>query len=119
MKPGERNGFVDAAQYRMTDIKPLQGDFKHLDLGHVWLGGQVDGLWGQFVGPCDAFHLRHKQRAGCVAYQVSNLKGSGTWAKALSRLTKMASVATAWAAIIMSRSLRLIPCASHVLHNAP
>jgi hypothetical protein len=59
----EWNGLVDAPQYRMTDIRQLQGNFEHLNLGHVWLGGQIDALWGQFVGPYDAIDLLHKKSA--------------------------------------------------------
>jgi len=42
-------------------------------------------------------------------YQTSSLKRSATCANALSRLTRVTSTATAWAAIIMSKSLRLMP----------
>ena len=51
-----------AAKQAMIDIRQLQGNLKHLNLGHAWRGGQIDGLRGQFVGPCDAFDLLYKQR---------------------------------------------------------
>ena len=41
------------------------------------------------------------------------------WVNAFSRLTKIAFLETAWAAIIMSKSLKLMPCASSELHSSP
>lgn len=53
-------------------------------------------------------------------YQTSSFKRCfGMFANALSRLTKVAFRATAWAAIIMSKSLRLMPCDSKLLHSSP
>ena len=47
----------------MIDIRQLQDNFKHFNFRHVRFGGQIDGFRGQFVGPCDALDLLHKQRA--------------------------------------------------------
>ena len=60
---GTRDGLVDAPKHAMIDIGQLQGNLKHLDLGHAGRGEQIDGFRGQFVGPCDALHLPGKQRA--------------------------------------------------------
>lgn len=53
-------------------------------------------------------------------YQTSSFKRCfGILANALSRLTKVAFNATAWAAIIMSKLLRLMSCASKLQHSSP